>query len=175
MTRTLRTLLNSLTTLSSLLLLTLLVFWPLSYSRGDSIQYVSYDPSDKRHHYFRLDLGQGGAALLFASTTPQVRIDWGSIGWSRRSYTRRPIAYPSYWRTNPLGFHHHLLPGPEFRRRIIIFPLWPCAALLALPPAARLARHRRIPAGHCPRCRYDLRATPHRCPECGANYTKEFV
>jgi len=53
-------------------------------------------------------------------------------------------------------------------------PLWSVAMLLSLLPLARgvglyrQRRRRRLAAtGHCPRCGYDLRATPGRCPECG--------
>jgi hypothetical protein len=55
-------------------------------------------------------------------------------------------------------------------------PYWFPTLVLALLPAARgtslLRRHlrtrRRRRLGHCRRCGYDLRATPQRCPECGA-------
>jgi hypothetical protein len=42
---------------------------------------------------------------------------------------------------------------------------WGPPAILWLVPALR--RWRRLRAGRCEACDYDLRATPGRCPECG--------
>lgn len=54
-------------------------------------------------------------------------------------------------------------------------PYWSLTALAAVLPGNRLIRQmrdyrqrRRARHGLCRRCGYDLRATPNRCPECGA-------
>src|SRR5260221_14276781 len=60
-----------------------------------------------------------------------------------------------------------LQPGPMWPMWVVIligaaFAVWGLRAALAM-----IRRYpRRRPAGVCPACGYDLRATPARCPEC---------
>jgi hypothetical protein len=58
------------------------------------------------------------------------------------------------------------------RNRGFSLPYWMIAVILGATPASWLwgfrRVRRRIRAGLCPTCGYDLRATPERCPECGA-------
>jgi len=67
--------------------------------------------------------------------------------------------------------------SPPLSAWIIGFPCWFAVLFTAMWPSivvARLIRRamrkrteRLIAANVCPQCRYDLRATPLRCPECG--------
>jgi hypothetical protein len=59
--------------------------------------------------------------------------------------------------------------GNRFVKSVVV-PWWSVTSLMLLLPGYRLGRtvlRVRAP-GRCARCGYDLRATPDRCPECGA-------
>lgn len=70
-----------------------------------------------------------------------------------------------FWQ-GPWGSH------PADTRTEVVIRIWMLLAITALLPTAWLIRRRRKrrveAAGICSNCGYDLRATPDRCPECGA-------
>ena len=93
-----------------------------------------------------------------------------------------------YWNEDGQDFQIARIEGPDYPGLYVIWspngdwtltyiwalPYWKLAALSAAGPLLRAyhrLRPRRARPGHCQRCDYDLRATPDRCPECGASST----
>jgi hypothetical protein len=136
-------------------------------------------------------LSSKGQCSAFRTTYPASAAN-GPTRWkySNRGMwaevTRRPGLYradPAVRGYGPIaGFGLFDKPaGPTSRgaaTREVFFPYWFLVGLTAAGPAAWYARRRRRlrtrSLGLCPVCGYDLRATPDRCPECGAvNHTAE--
>ena len=181
-----RRLLNLLTVLSLLLLVSVAALWTRSYYAVDELIYI-----EGRSRYL-LTTAEGGFDLIRQDDDvfQQVEQRWR---WLRltappgaRLLWRRGMSSPQHpftqqpWRLPRLGFWwgRHEEPDPyrvsPVPVLIVMGPVWPFALpFIALPIAwavrryRRMVRERRRGRGRCPRCAYDLRATPDKCPECG--------
>jgi hypothetical protein len=174
-----------LSALSLLLFVAVCVLWVRSYwVAGDlSLNVVRHPTPDLRV----------GRAYHIRFSCGEVRLAyWHDRGHPSLIQGKNPLLYwysrPAevFWRDERsklarIGFHSHgnnmaLPSGLDVFNRFVTVPAWLPAFLLALLPCAwvtsHVRRNRRLVGGHCPSCGYDLRATPERCPECGAAPTK---
>ena len=162
-----RRLLNLLTALSLLLCVAAAALWVWSYWAADMVYRGDPFPGrEQETDLVRLSYvysGRGG--LVFSRGGGGPADTFGGLG--HRQYRADATAY-AQGRNHRLGFAFRS--GTGF---IDVVVPHACVALpAAVLPLARLVRRKRRLDGErrglCPSCGYDLRATPGRCPECGA-------
>jgi len=74
----------------------------------------------------------------------------------------------------PITLLSAIEPPGAFREWALVLPAYLLSFVISFWLLAR-AFARPIPRGLCPTCGYDLRATPDRCPECGAAISNQIA
>jgi hypothetical protein len=153
------------------------------------VEWIHVSGNDGR--FYTLANSEPGAAVVHLADKRDVPfVEWiFPPGWSFESHrigeskTIHPDNDPAYWVTitydeNSPPPHHFLGFGWGLEDAVarggweVVVPYWFLVIAFATPPICWLVRairrSRRPALGFCANCGYDLRATPHRCPECGA-------
>jgi hypothetical protein len=173
-----RLLLNAATVASLVLCLVTLGLWVRSYWISDRVLWrgaiVPDGDADRPAFLIRVNRGR----LSFHWDGPIAAYPYSYT--EERSWTREPPSPdkppPRQWWWGWVGVHYFNFSNRGFAMsgELLMVHLALPTLLSALAPAgwvalrARRRNARRTSSGACPACGYDLRATPDRCPECGA-------
>jgi hypothetical protein len=159
-----RHLLNFLTGLSLLLCAATAVLWVRSHRVGSVFGYYAdlADDGWYRDVHACSHAGRLTLVTLHSKFDDQLR---------RGRFHAWDDPHPAQPRHELFGFGCFHVQGREMGWTEIRAPYWSIAILAGIAPlftvVRSVRRKRGRPANLCPRCGYDLRATPDRCPECG--------
>ena len=135
--------------------------WGSSYVLGDWVHY--YDPG--RPLYVHVFSFGGRLDISWARTIALYPAGWDS------SFRSNTYVGGSRYEGAVLGFYFERTP----RGARLQVPYWFLMAVISIPAGFALKRRWRrrraarwVEAGRCAACGYDVRASPGRCPECGA-------
>jgi len=153
----------------------LVALWVHSYFHSASLQRISERRTFGVWNYKgtlgfwtnRYGRPEGGKTMWKYATRPIPELQFSEAEW-----------FPRVSLFNKAGFYYRDLryfpPGRVdlAADRTWMAPFWSLILIVWLVPALSLSRilrsrHRHAP-GVCAHCGYDLRASPERCPECGA-------
>jgi hypothetical protein len=177
-----RRLLNLLTLLLLFLSGAVLVVWVRSYWKSDLVCFRRVErQTDGSFLSSQRSLSSRAGVIYFGRhvwTVANVGADAGP-GFRVRSFPAGAGSWDAgfnkgtvRWQCLKLAWvDETLAQGNWSRARFLTVPAWMTATLFAALPACQISRRlytRRSRQGLCPGCGYDLRATPDRCPECGA-------
>jgi hypothetical protein len=174
-----RILLALLTTFSLILCIEVALLWARSYWVRDVVGFgraggnchVLQSILGRVHLLSNLDGGcEGGVTHSSDRLAPDAAWHGGMSNYPRAIRWRGGAAYETY--DGYVMGQPGLYPAAVTHHRLIVVPYPYLVALFAIAPGVWLCSwrrgRRRRAGGLCRACGYDLRATPERCPECGA-------
>jgi hypothetical protein len=167
---------NSVTALSLLLLCAALAAWVRGYFVSDQLILTTRAPV-----MWAVAYGKGRIDFVratfdpssFVETADSFAIEKPEAGW--KVIHAKPEERDDLQLVPPE--HEMRFLGAAYRSGKVLFmyvqnislPMWILVLAFAIEPAIwTVRRRRRRGPGHCRACGYDIRATPQRCPECGA-------
>ena len=179
-----RMLFNRLSLVSLVLCLATIVLWARSYPRRDVVVFRYASGSASRECAIGTNRGLLAVSIFTVPDSERATVehltgehlDKSLFYYVRGEPTRGPE--PSRW-WNSLGFAaetSRLITGFRTSSTIVFVPMWLLLLVTLAAPSAQCIRHlRRRRQGRCAVCGYDLRASPDRCPECGAIPLRRFL
>ena len=150
-----RRLFNVLAVLSLLLCAAVCALWVRSYYVEDTLYFATRERADT------ITVTRGTLVVEFLvgnHPTPGLRHE--TIGVGKLPRTASAMGAPPDWQRWGIEW------SPSVN--LLAVSLWWVLGATAALPLAWVPSRRRKLAGNCRCCGYDLRATPGRCPECGA-------